>query len=731
MNVLKLNVFLPLLFLAFPLLVVGQKSNGGIPPSYQDGNISASSKGAKILESKSNRYMMSQYGNVQPSKSEPLTFAFPINVQFSIANDGVWISNRQGEMVWVLSIKSPGALSLNLMFDKFVLPKSGRLFAYNPDKSFLLGSFTSANNRLDSLFAISPVPGDEIILEYTQDVDDVQKPIISINQVNHDFLGVFKLLNQKVASRFLTSGSCNVDVTADSNYSSIPQVRSECKILLGTELCSGTLLCNTSRDSSIYFLTAGHCLNTQAQASTMVFYYNYESPHGLKTVEGSYDLQTSGATLVANADTLDFALLKLTGERPSVHYRPYLSGWNRSVAPPAPYFAIHHPSGDVKKISRTINPLVGSTYNSPPFSNDIHWRVGVWNSGTTEGGSSGCGLFDNSGCLVGSLSGGGAFCGNSFDDYFVRFEKIWNYSPVNSGQLAYWLDPSSISSINAPFLGQELYGKQNAKRLSNIALLDSGIVRTSSPVRFKTGVYLNSPYSKVAEKFSNSTSKIIEGVYLVVGAKNSTTGRTVTLSFWSGVDSPEVLLHSMSNIPLSTLISNKEKFVKLDQSLFVNAGNLFVSYEINSPIAGDTLACYFSQRHKDGGARNQNSSYLYNGTNWVSFANAYPSDNGSLWLDIVTSDLLNNSLLSNKASRISLDVFPNPASQSLSIVFGNEILSVQSVRMISVDGEQYDIPHLVDISNGVSFAIPTGLKGIYIVQVLVGGEIVNKKVLVK
>ena len=594
-----------------------------------------------------------------------------------------------------------------------------------------MGAFTQKNNHPDSLFATSPIPGDEIILEYSQDQAESQKPLLSISQVNHDFYGFFKAISTKSVGDFGSSGDCNVDVMSDPNYALLPQVRSVCKIIIdGKELCSGTLLNNTANDSSIYFITAGHCLSLQTQASLTIFYYNYESPHGDTRIQGSRDFQTTGATLVANSDSADFALLKLAGERPLPMYRPYLSGWNRSVAPPAPYFAIHHPNGDVKKISRTSAPLIADSYMTSIFWPDFHWRVAHWNSGTTEPGSSGCGIFDNNGTLVGTLSGGDAICGASNNDYFSRFQKAWSYNTPKNQQLAGWLDPIGSSNTLNPIFGKELYGMHNATRLSNVASVDTGTVVTTGAVRYRTGVYLNSPFSKVAEKFVNINNKKIEGVYLAVGKGGTINGTSVNISFWSGTDVPQTNLYTLKNIPLSTLLSNKEKFVKLQQNLVVS-GNLFVSYELNSPLSGDTLSIYFSQQKKDGASRPQNSTYLYNGTNWNAFSNEYPGSNGSLWLDIVTTDLLNSSLFSTKESSILLNIYPNPAKDKLTINSPNSAQIIESVTLISLDGGRFPISTLLEVENGVSFDIPSGLKGLYLVQVVVNHDIVNRKILIE
>jgi hypothetical protein len=66
-----------------------------------------------------------------------------------------------------------------------------------------------------------------------------------------------------------------------------------------------------------------------------------------------------------------------------------------------------------------------------------------WNSGTTEGGSSGSPLFNQNRLIVGNLTGGQADCLTPVNDYFSKIHIAWDHYPVSSKQLRYWLDPDS------------------------------------------------------------------------------------------------------------------------------------------------------------------------------------------------------------------------------------------------------------------------------------------------
>ena len=112
--------------------------------------------------------------------------------------------------------------------------------------------------------------------------------------------------------------------------------------------------------------------------------------------------------------------------------------------------AIHHPSGDEKRIS-VYN--TGSAYQSvvlsPGTTTVDAYRV-RWAQGTTEGGSSGGGIWNQQRSLVGVLSAGNASCGNiNGDDFFGRLDLAWDagldaiLDPDNTGL-------RSVAGRNAP-----------------------------------------------------------------------------------------------------------------------------------------------------------------------------------------------------------------------------------------------------------------------------------------
>ncbi len=79
---------------------------------------------------------------------------------------------------------------------------------------------------------------------------------------------------------------------------------------------------------------------------------------------------------------------------------------------------IHHPAGDVKKISQ------GTLNGFEPWSGGTNTHLLVnWSSGVTEGGSSGSALFAPNQQLIGVLTGGSSFCSApNAPDLYGRFD---------------------------------------------------------------------------------------------------------------------------------------------------------------------------------------------------------------------------------------------------------------------------------------------------------------------
>jgi hypothetical protein len=423
-----------ILFFMVPM-AHGQIGEGGIPPSFS--KMSTQAIDIRKLPEIDVAALLAE-DEIEELEGLPFRFGYPHDVEYNLQNSGTWETLPNGDRLWRLKIDCPGAYSTNLIFDKYRLPEGARLFIYNEDKSSLLGAFTHRNNKPHEKFGTAPVSGETCVLEYVEPAKPEFPGELSISRVVHAYRNLFG----KDAQGFGGSGSCNNNVNCPEWPDWQDQKRGVAMILTqgGYRICSGSLINNAEQDLTPYFLTANHCLGGE---ETWVFMFNYESPN-CNNIDGPTTQTLSGSTLLANYSTSDFALL-LLDETPPMEYGVYYSGWSRENVPTPWAIGIHHPSGDIKKISLDEDPVTSANYLST--SGTTHWRIGNWEDGTTEGGSSGSPLFDNNHRIVGQLHGGYASCTSITADWYGKFSRSWSGGGTSSTRLSDWLDPGSSGAM--------------------------------------------------------------------------------------------------------------------------------------------------------------------------------------------------------------------------------------------------------------------------------------------
>jgi PKD repeat protein len=394
-----------------------------------------------------------------------------IPVNLNMQNSGRWLYMADGSKLWQLKIKAPGAKALGVYYNQFWLPEQSKLYLYNEDRTQVIGAFTASNNHPSGLFATELIKGDVVVLEYFQPASVTVPATFNIHEVAYVYRGAENLSGNN-ARGFGDSGSCQVNVNCSEGNNWANQKRSVLRIFLkvGSSYgwCTGALINNTAQDCTPYVLTADHCGSgsSAADRNQWIFYFNYQAPGCTNpTSQGSLASQTmTGCTYKASSGGgsstgSDFYLIQLNNNVPT-NYNPFFAGWNRTTAGSSSGVGIHHPSGDIKKIS---------TYNSPVTAISIdgigytHWLVRFVQTANgysvPEEGSSGSPLFNSSGLIIGDLTGvtGIGGCSNPTDQ--LIYGRIW-YSWDKNGttatrRLKDWLDPgntnvNTLAGTNAP-----------------------------------------------------------------------------------------------------------------------------------------------------------------------------------------------------------------------------------------------------------------------------------------
>ena len=406
-------------------------------------------------------------GTEEPKAGEPLRVGSHRSVPTQWSGlipptDLPWEAAANGGQLATLAIRSPGARAIRaeLLFES--LPEGAEVRFYAPtspetahgpfDGTHLVRRRDLVSRlRADERTTWSPlIGGDEMVIEVFVPVESGTDEVwFGIETVAHIDRLPYDPRPEKALG---DSGSCNRNLACESKWKKVG--KSVALIFFevagfGSVVCTGQLLNDTDPDTDKpYLLTARHCISKkkEARSATFLWFYRRAKCQGGPIVDAS--TQTTGGAKIlykskkpGSKKSTDLSLLKLKRNPPSgVTY----SGWTSEDATDIVdrlVRGIHHPSGDAKKVSKG-DVLVTSHFDfgllGPPFS---HYVV-QWRKGTTEGGSSGSGLWIGKKFpdqyLVGVLTGGSAGCffRDGLDFYGILSEDF-----ARSKKLRKFLDP--------------------------------------------------------------------------------------------------------------------------------------------------------------------------------------------------------------------------------------------------------------------------------------------------
>lgn len=388
----------------------------------------------------------------------PPRFGYSHIVNYDLNNSGTWFEFPNGDKLWQLEVVCPAALSVNFCYDKFWIPEGGKFFVYSKDKKHKIGAFTSRNNKGDREnirgFATGLIYGDDIILEYYQPKDVTTDAIISIHHIVHGYRYI-----RIDEPGYGTSDPCMVNINCEEGQDWQYEKKAVALILVnGDRLCTGSLINTTDLSQTPYLLTASHCIKSGKDAAgdpnldNYTFWWDYEVPGCVNSsVEPtpSQNQITHGATIVANYTIPDFALFRLTEDPKNlVGYTPYYLGWDCSGQSGDSCVCIHHPRGDVKKISTSLSQPAHADYPSYLHEHwywNVHWDETVNGHGVVNPGSSGSPLLNDAHRVIGHLSRSETEnCNYNENTLYGKFNVSWiGYNvPVDSirKRLDCWLD---------------------------------------------------------------------------------------------------------------------------------------------------------------------------------------------------------------------------------------------------------------------------------------------------
>ena len=382
------------------------------------------------------------------SSQNDLTKVRYFGKEFNVSIDVLELAEKtvlpSGDILYQYGIECKNALSINLQFDQFYLPEGATLYLVDPIHRKFDGAYTHFNNNKASMLGTEILKSDKVIIEVVIPADKQQLAKLNLGLIVHGYKSIESMLKS-----LNSSGTCEIDVNCPLGLGWENQRNSVALMIMGGSTCTGSLVNNTSGTIIPYFLSANHC---GTSPGAWVFRFKWESPENqvdcgtaAPSVDGPTNMTVNGGTLCSNYSASDFTLT-LLNQAPDPSWDIYYNGWDRTDVPATQLTVIHHPAGDIKKISRDNSSAVSASFNGGAA--DSHWQAPSWDYGATEGGSSGSPLYNQDHRTIGQLHGGNSDCGASpsnMTDEFGKFYVSWDGGGTDLTRLSNWLDPGNIA----------------------------------------------------------------------------------------------------------------------------------------------------------------------------------------------------------------------------------------------------------------------------------------------
>ena len=392
------------------------------------------------------------------------------SVNLNTINAGAWSTLTTGEKKWQLIIQNPGAEALSFVFKTFKLSEGSIFWVQNKKGEKVSKVLTNEDLLEDFQQNIALCYGDELVLTLIDQLNANRSELV-LDRVFYNYRATGNLVSK---NKINESSSCEVNINCSEGSDFQDEKRGIALVYIiegkAAGYCSGSLVNNLAQDCKPLFLTALHC-GVSTSGSDMAlwkFYFNYEAidcanPSAVGTLFNHY---INGCVRLADAadnggDTgSDFLLLQLgtlanqgatINALRSASINAYWNGWDANAqANTGGGVGIHHPSGDIKKISTySVTPTSASFGGKVQNTHwDLTWAGTTHGHGITEEGSSGSPLFAyNSGSsrIIGTLTGGSTFCNAlTAHDLYGKVAYHWqsNGATVNK-RLSTYLDPAN------------------------------------------------------------------------------------------------------------------------------------------------------------------------------------------------------------------------------------------------------------------------------------------------
>lgn len=699
---------------------------------------------------------------------------FPLSVSL---DDGIWYSLEDGR-VWTITFESKDAISLNFIFDNFYLPIGATLEIMNEDGTTMYGPVKDVAIPRSGHFMTDIIAGEKATIFLYEPYAVQGQSTLSITSLIHGYRG---LDFERDYGDEGASSNCNVDVACHQEYTNESKGVALIMLANGYEICSGSLLMSTDMSFKPYVLTAFHCIDLSEDGSlssneitdseNWMFKFNYK-----KEICNGTTLAVSttynGSILRAAWLNTDFALMEINSDLKSNHSLFWL-GWDKSGTTPNSGAGIHHPKGDLMKISIEDDAFTTAKWNGTNSTNEFnHWAVN-YDEGITQGGSSGSPLLNQNHKVVGQLHGGPNYednpCLNTNSKY-GKFNISWVGGGTNTTRLSNWLDPigtgqTTMEGLNPSTVCVSGPDTPCGTAVYSIPGLPDGYSVTWSWSELIEGFFLlnNTPTTNSCT-ILNDNKAYINGQLIATIKKNGVTVATRTKNINTGADLfgycsqdgysyPGWLYQGMSSYPFGSgdvINVFKGPTITLVSSNFAGAN---ITYSGTTPLDwthnNNTITFHFKYlRPINPNDPIQNRARSLPSTACLVITGKYPNNCKTFQFKVIGLEPFDvmSSIGDSRSESVRLSVQSTGSLYTFTILAPNDISTdiVSEVKDKTFSVEDY-LPWRMTISNSLTGKIvySSDIKdsslqletadwstGIYVIEARIGSEVLRQKFII-
>ena len=160
------------------------------------------------------------------------------NFDVNILESSLVISDDQ-EVTYLLGIQSRGAFGIGINFSQFFLSQNAKLYIYDFEQTYYIGSFTSLNNKDSEVLSTSIVKSDHVIIELTVPRNEIKNIKLHINSIIHDSSDILNYYNNSSSN---TREDCNINVICSEGDDWRDQINGAVRVSMGAGLCSASII---------------------------------------------------------------------------------------------------------------------------------------------------------------------------------------------------------------------------------------------------------------------------------------------------------------------------------------------------------------------------------------------------------------------------------------------------------------------------------------------------------